>query len=313
MADNIEREFKVIDSYSKIRDLKYVRKHGFFDLPLCVEEKVDGSQFSFAKINGHLYVRSKGREFDVNDPDGLFKGACETVKNISHLLREKWIYRGEVIQKPRHNVITYDRVPNGNIILFDVHIPENREKLSSQEKREEACRLGLECVQTLGYFEKGELSDEIVEELLQSKSQLGDVQIEGIVIKQVEKDFSRILFDPASKKELMCKIVSDEFKEVAQRKKTTKHKIERSGEIISDIAEKYGTDPRFRKAFQHLKEDGKLTGERSDIGLLCKEIVRDIWDECHQEIAEDLVNFYKKSINKKILADVPSWWSTLED
>lgn len=74
---------------------------------VLVQEKVDGSQFSFGKFpiqvgdNGEiidvgyeLKVRSKGATFPVDAPEKMFSKAVETVKSIQHLLKPGWTYRG---------------------------------------------------------------------------------------------------------------------------------------------------------------------------------------------------------------------------
>ena len=69
-------------SYGKIFNLGHKETEALFDGPVVVEEKIDGSQFSFGSINGELKVRSKGREFDPLAPDGIFQDACATVLRL---------------------------------------------------------------------------------------------------------------------------------------------------------------------------------------------------------------------------------------
>ena len=43
---------------------------------VIVEEKIDGSQISFGKIDGELYARSKGATLNLAAPDKYFCGVC---------------------------------------------------------------------------------------------------------------------------------------------------------------------------------------------------------------------------------------------
>jgi hypothetical protein len=91
---------------------------------VLVEEKVDGSQFSFGvfKTVGEddpditapvmLRVRSKGAVMHPDAPEKMFTKAVESVKEREHLLTLGWTYRGEYLQKPKHNALAYDRVPS---------------------------------------------------------------------------------------------------------------------------------------------------------------------------------------------------------
>jgi hypothetical protein len=125
--------------------------------PHTIEEKVDGSQFSFGifpndptseQWESPLRVRSKGAVMNPDAPEKMFTKAVESVKERLHLLTPGWTYRGEYLAKPKHNTLCYDRVPTGHVILFDVSTGDG-EWLGPAEKRSEAERIGLECVPTL--------------------------------------------------------------------------------------------------------------------------------------------------------------------
>ncbi len=161
-----------------------------------VEEKVDGSQFSFGLVPANvddagnpvdavwsvedgvshaLKVRSKGAVIQLDAPEALFREAVETVKWLAPMLHPGWTYRSEVLKKPHHNALTYERVPRtlcecnlegeeagepncehckghgfvpSHIILFDVNTG-NQEYLDYEAKTAEATRLGLEVVPLL--------------------------------------------------------------------------------------------------------------------------------------------------------------------
>ena len=89
-----------------------------FDDEVEITEKVDGSQLGFGKVNGRLFIRSKGRELDLDNPDGMFKLGVEYVRSIEDKIPDNHTFYGEYLQKPKHNTLAYDRVPKNNISLF---------------------------------------------------------------------------------------------------------------------------------------------------------------------------------------------------
>jgi hypothetical protein len=117
-----------------------------------VEEKVDGSQFSFGLVeasdvdvfypyqgdyrgfsNLALKIRSKGCVMHIDAPEKMFNHAAATVRELADQLIPGWTYRGEFLARPKHNALAYDRVPKGNIILFDVNSGD-QEYLSYEDK-----------------------------------------------------------------------------------------------------------------------------------------------------------------------------------
>jgi len=70
---------------------------------VLIEEKVDGSQFSFGKflIDGkeELKCRSKGCQINVEFPEKMFSCAISSVKEIFNNLKIGWTYRGEYLSK----------------------------------------------------------------------------------------------------------------------------------------------------------------------------------------------------------------------
>src|SRR5258708_15948098 len=142
---DIEATWHSWHSYPKVYALGHAAIRGIFDDPVAIEEKIDGSQFSFGVFDGDVKVRSKGATMYLDDSEKLFSGAADEVKKILLLLHNGWTYRTEYLAKPKHNTLAYSRVPQNNIIGFDVNTG-NEEYLSYEAKREEFTRLGLETV-----------------------------------------------------------------------------------------------------------------------------------------------------------------------
>jgi hypothetical protein len=263
-----------------------------------VQEKIDGSQFSFGLINGEVLIKSKGANIVPDAPPTMFKTAVETVLRLhaEGLLTPEWTYRGEVLNHPKHNVLAYDRVPDGNIILFDIS-DDYESFLPPTAVHCQAGRLGLEAVPTFFYGKV--TSSEQVLEFLDKVSVLGGQKIEGVVIK----NYFRHGIDG---KQLMGKYVSEAFKEVhtGEWKKANPTR----NDIIDAIAGDLRTPARWAKAVQHLRDRGELTESPKDIGSLIKEVIDDVKTEEEAAIKERLFKYAWKIIGRVIVSGLPEWY-----
>ena len=286
-----------------------------------VEEKIDGSQFSFGLVPanlddaGHsvdivyytdvitnieyaLKIRSKGCVMHIDAPEKMFSLGAYTVKRLAPILHPGWTYRGEFLAKPKHNALAYDRAPNDNVILFDINTGD-QEFLSYDDKKIEAERLGLECVPLLF---RGRIRDAAeVRQFLDTTSILGGQRIEGVVLKPVDYNLFGI-----DKKVLMGKFVSEAYKEVHRKswgENNPTHK-----DIVALITAVYTSPARWNKAIQHLSEAGLLVNDVKDIGIIMKEIPNDVLKECEAEIKEDLFKFAWPHIKRGLTAGFPQWY-----
>lgn len=282
-------------SYPKVYALGHPVISELFSEPVLVEEKVDGSQFSFGVFGGELRCRSKGKELILDAPEKMFETAVATAREFAPLLRPGWTYRGEYLQKPHHNGLSYDRTPVKNIILFDVNDGPER-YLSREAKEAEAKRIGLEIVPC---YAASVRSPDDVARLLDSVSCLGGAKIEGLVFKQ----YARFAKDG---KCLMGKYVREDFKEIQGKQWRSDNPS--GGDIIEQWGERVRTPARWEKAAQHLRERGELTNSPRDIGNLLKEVQHDIDEECSDEIMRALWDHARKQILRKSVAGLPEWW-----
>lgn len=284
-------------SYPSIYNIGHKAVQPLLDKEVIAEEKVDGSQLSFGRFGDEIKIRSKGREFPIDAPDGMFQRAADVVKELKDKLHDGWTYRGEYLNKPHHNTLTYGRTPHWCIIIFDVSTGDN-EFLPYEEKAKEASRLGLEVVPLLY---RGKLDLERFKELLDKDSYLGNCKIEGVVIKPINYDLFGI-----DKKVLLAKYVSEAFKE--------KHNMEwklgnpSRSDIVALISEALKTEARWNKAIQHLREVGKITDSPKDIGPLMKEIQADLEKEVKEEVAEKLVNYFWPTVVRGAMRGFPDWY-----
>ncbi|MEQ1676613.1 MAG: RNA ligase family protein [Chitinophagaceae bacterium] len=285
-------------SYPEIFNLGHKAITELFNDDVLIEEKVDGSQFSFGLIDGAIKVRSKGREFPVNGSDKMFQLACNTVEKLHALghLREGWTYRGEYLSKPKHNSLAYDRTPKDNIILFDI-TTGHEEYLDYASKKAVAERIGLEVVPCL--FQGKIDTVEQVRAILDRVSILGGHKIEGVVIKNYKRFTTQ-------KKAMFGKYVTEEFKEIHRRE--WKNSNPTQGDIVTQLAMDFKTPARWNKAIQHLRESGQITDSPQDIGPLMKEIVADILKECEDEMKQRLFQYAWPHVSRQVTRGFPEYY-----
>ncbi len=282
-------------SYTKVYKLGHAAiKELFFD-EVSVEEKIDGSQFSFSKDDGgQISCRSHHQQIEFCPPDNMFAEAVATVEKLIPILHPNWIYRCEYLNKPQHDTLKYNRTPNNCLIVFDIDVA-NEDYLPPEERGVEANRLGLE---TVPIFHQGKINSfKEMEEHLSTTSCLGGTTVEGIVFK------NRFRFG-RDKKILAGKYVRESFKEKNQANwKQQNHK-----HIIQQLAESLRTEARWQKSVQHLREQGLLVNQAKDIGLLIKEIPNDVQSECAEEIKEHLYKWAWPEIRRQVTKGMPEWY-----
>lgn len=288
---------KEINSYPKIYGLGHRAVRDIFKSPVVVQEKVDGSQISFMKSDtGELFVRSKNKMIVLGAPEKLFNHAITSISNIADLLTPGNVYRGEYLQKPKHNVLKYDRVPEGHIALFDIQLSVGSEHyLDPTGVRAEALYLGLDYVPTMVVNKP---SMELIEDLMKEDSFLGGTKVEGLVFKNYS------MFDQTTGKALMAKHVSEAFKE----KMTGKKYNTTNKDVIQALIGMYRTEARWQKAVQAMREVGGLKDSPEDIGQLIKYVNHDVLEECQEEIQEALFKWAWKKISRGIIAGLPEWY-----
>lgn len=288
----------MISSYPSIYAVGHRYIADLFDGEIVIEEKIDGSQFSFGVIDGKLRMRSKGQEIYPEAPEKMFAKAVETVLRIENKLVPGWIYRCEYLQKPKHNTLEYARVPASHLILFDIQVP-GEHYFSPAAKQSTVSILGLECVECFYHGDGAHIDPQSLRGWFDRESALGGVKIEGVVVKNYGK------FGP-DKKILIGKFVSDVFKEkhAGEWKKSNPTK----SDIVEFIIGQLNTEARWRKAVQHLREAGQLTETPTDIGLLLKEIKEDTEREEAFEIKEVLFKHFWPQIARGITRGFPEFY-----
>ncbi len=283
-----------INSYPKVYALGHSAIQGIFDGPVLVEEKIDGSQFSMAILDGELCCRSKNKNIILDAPEQMFIKAIETAKTLP--LHPGLIYRCEYLSGPKHNTLRYSRIPDKHLIIYDIQTGLE-EYAPYWIKVTEASRIGLECV-PLMYA--GPVEDMgTLNAFIERDSVLGGTTVEGIVVKNYA-------VMTKEGKAAMGKYVSERFKET--NKKSFRAANPHTGDVIVDLTVRYKTHARWEKAIQHLRDAGTLEGAPRDIGALIREVQDDVLEECGDEIRNALFNYAWPKIRRGLVAGLPEWY-----
>ncbi len=290
----------MISAFPKIFTLGQVYILDIFKDPVEVTEKVDGSQFNFGNVNGELFMRPKGKELFAGDPEKMFKEAIEYVLSIAGILPDNTIFHCEYLQKPKHNVLAYERTPKNHLILFGVSTPSEKFESDYTKLVQWSDILGVSVVPLLfcGVIH----NMEELTSLLNADSILGNVKVEGVVCKNYARN---LLLGGHVVPVMMGKFVSEKFKEVHSKNWSTDFKSKNRWEVFM---EKYRSEARWEKAVQHLSETGVLEGSPRDIGKLLCEIQCDIEAESSEDIKAFLWKEFGQDLKRKAIAGFPEWY-----
>ncbi len=262
--------------------------------PVVVQEKVDGSQFSFGTFDGKLRCWSHHQEIDIQTPQKMFIEGVEYLKTVFDRLVPGVVYRSEYLSKPKHNVLTYSRVPRNHLVLFDAD-GGYENYVAYDTLVQMADSLDIDVIPMV--FEGIVKTVQDVEGYLSRQSFLGGCTIEGVVIK----NYRRFGVDG---KCLMGKYVSEKFKEKAK----IEWKVATKDGVVESIRQALNTEARWLKAIQHLREQGLIEDDVRDIGKIMAEVKRDVHEECAEEIRHQLYRGLANEVFKGIGTGIPEWY-----
>lgn len=267
--------------------------------PCYVQEKFDGSQFTFGYIEGKYYARSRGQQIDVEHPNALFLPAIEHTRALceSGQLRPGLLYRGEAICRPKHNTLKYDRAPAGGFILFDVQDALTNEFWEPaghcQWPLEYAHTVGGTVLEPLVFLTRSAIID-WASERAQMQSQLGGA-VEGFVFKEYS----------ASPERAIVKVVRDEFKELHKSNEEYIRTGPRNG--LDKVLAKLGGPARYTKALSHLRERGECANAMQDMPKLMQELHTDL-EADNAEIRDLLWDVFGKEIKRQLGGGLALWY-----
>lgn len=245
-------------------------------------EKIDGSNGSFRKENGILIASSHNRVLDTSS-EGDNRGFCKWVlTNINpNLIPEGIELYGEWLVG---HTVQYDNDSYNKFYLYDILDLATGTYLPEETIKNYATLLGLPYLEPLytGKFQGLEHLKSIAEQ----KSQLGENQMEGIVIK----DYS---FKNRYGRQIHAKYVNEHFCEVQKIKPM---KEINNFEVEREIVERFATKARFNKMLDKVRElyEGEIIAmDMTLMKYLPKLMIEDIlMEESYTLCTEyDIINF----------------------
>lgn len=264
-----------------------------------ITEKIDGSQFGFGVFKGELYVRSKGSNlFPKENTTKMFTEGVDYIISIQDRLPEGIMFYAEYLKNPKHNILTYDRIPKNHIILFGACKKQTFYKYSTLKKYAE--KFEIDVVPRIPVKSVNNIEE--FEEILKRKSCLGDVDIEGVVVKNYHRPF---LLGGQPIPLMAGKYVSEKFKETHREKWGKSFTAKGRWE---EFKESFCTEARWQKAVQHLKEEGRLVNSPKDIGNLIVEVQKDIGQEEKENIKKFLWKEFGKEVLRGATRGMPEWY-----
>ena len=304
-----------IHSYPKILNLGQRALDNLTKSPVIIQEKIDGSQFTFRLTpdgEGGISVdyRSKNVQIDPNNP-GMFRLAVESVERfveentdllyLYEQLGEPINFRCEFLQKQKHNSLNYNRIPQNHLVVFDIESGESYFAPQWKVKAfAEKAGFDYATVYYEGEFKNQQQLFKFCEGLGSSESILGG-PIEGMVIKAYDQ------LDDRTGKVLMGKYVRPEFKETHQ--KDWKDRNPNRKDVLENIVGILNTERRWEKAVEHLRDEGKILGEPRDIGTIIREVQKDVFEENLDDIITPmLVKWATPLIKKQLGRGVAEWY-----
>ncbi len=288
----------MIPAFPKISVIGTRHVQNIFNDEVEITEKIDGSQIGFGKIDGTIYIRSKGAQLYFDNPEKMFVVAIDYVQSISHILPEKTIFYAEYLNKPKHNTLKYNRVPKNNLALFGI-----MEFPSTTFNEDISYYSTMLDIETIPIIYKGKVDNpEYLKSMLERESVLGGCKIEGVVVKNYNRPF---IINDQLISIMSGKYVSEAFKEVHQHRWGTE---EKGKSKIETFLDSFRTEARWEKAIQHLAEKGELENDPRDIGKLIKEVQNDIEEEEKEDIKDFLFKEFIGQLKRKSTNGIAGWY-----
>lgn len=268
-----------------------------FNDPVDLTSKIDGSQCRIHLTEFNVECGSKN--VDTADVK-MFELAYQQAdriwnENIWQTFGDDITLFTEFLNKPKHNVLKYDRVPKNNLYVFGALIDGNH--LRTEELIELATELNIEPPHIIASQIKIENPDDL-NNYLETESILGGTKVEGIVIRNLYKSYPPLLVSTMAFTDypLVGKLVREDFKERLNKEWSGKKQRETP---LAKVTTEFLTDARFHKTIQHLNDNGELTYEMKDLKNIIPEFYRDLIDEEHDEIVKLAMEDFWRQLKRK--------------
>lgn len=272
-----------------------------------LQEKIDGSQFSFrrdeTKPDRVIFTNRESKIHEQSKPENaVFGRAPKAIQAIVNKLKIGLTYCAETIEKPRHNRLTYERVPAHFVIVYDI-IDEFGRYLWPKDVIRECKAATLEFVPTLYDNTLNSLNDVTTTPAQEIRRILGAIRdrsttsvlggiMEGVVLKHPH------FATRDGYVALKHKCVTQEFKETRHVRIQPQNvsKVDPSKEL-ERIGRRFHTEARAHKALQHLREAGHqhVDTKHLDADVWNEELDRDLLSEQSMYIGAALMRVFRQS------------------
>ena len=293
-------------SYQKILHLGDTMLDRLLEGEVNIEEKIDGSMGRvMITPEGDILCGSKRVEF-INQMDSGFRPMVDAVnkafagykpEHTTHIF-------GEYLGSPKHNTLSYSRIPKNHFMIFDV-MEESLQKniwLGYEAKRAFSESFGFEVSPLLHSGDGKMITTEFIKDVLKTQSVLGNEIIEGIVIKNYDQYFDVVKHPWLEGMWMAGKYVRSEFKE--------RNGGEWAGKKVGVEQIKLNI-PKitiWQKSIQHLRDDGKLQNNMKDMAILIDEVKKDFVEEQKEFMKEELWEVYGRAITGEVVKGLPEYY-----
>lgn len=298
--------------YPKVLSLGQPLVAEIFNDPVEITEKIDGSQCRIQLTDEFVNCGSKNMVPADEKMFGLAHSQAERIwqSDVWYEYGDKVILFTEFLNKEKHNVLIYSRVPLNNLYLFGAIVDDKH--LQTKELVELANKLDIEPPHIIASEININDQDDLME-YLKTPSVLGNTVLEGVVIKNYHNSYPALLASTQAffGYPLVGKLVREDFKERLNKEWSGKKQREAP---LAKVTKEFLTEARFHKAIQHLNDNGDLTYEMRDLKNIIPEFYRDLIDEEHDEIVKlAMVDFWQQLKRKCDNYAVEQWKQYLID
>ena len=280
-----------IERYIKIPHIGNRIIADIFDGEVEISSKIDGSNWRVLLSPDGLMYGSRKVDMPTDQMFGVAIEQSERIYNDvdwQDIGNEIMLFT-EFLANPKHNTLTYDRVPLNHLYLFAAIVDDEVQDTHQLELIADVLDVEPPHIIHTGTIEN---SDQL-NAMLDTDSVLGGTTVEGIVIKNYNHNFDPLVSPTFSHMPLTGKIVNESFKE----RNKAEWKLNKS--VIDNVCEQFLTVPRFNKAIQHVKEEGSLEGEKRDLKYLIPEFYNDLMKEEYEDIRRIVMTAFLNKLRKK--------------
>lgn len=271
---------------------------------LVIQEKVDGSQFRFQEVmnetdtNSVLLCWSRGNRLSLDSPPAMFALAVGTVVKLHQekKLLPGAVYIAEAVTSRRHNVINYERIPTGGLVLLDVYAAPDG-WMGAEFVKFHGEQLGLEVAPYKGSIAPGQVVD-IATLIAQSAAEVSLLggPVEGLVVKSFANQVNR--FGESWK----WKVINPSFSETKSQPKAPQ------ADWVAVLGSSLANPIKWQKALMRLTEQGLTNGTSRDIGVLVKLVQADVDKEDREELLLEAWSRLRKTVLANSVKGLAEWY-----